>query len=167
MLYRFYQYLARGTAASTSRTGSSATSPRAAPGHRDIIHDVYGFYYRFKNLHFRKSGLRFREVIWSPRVAPGHRGAASCHVELCHAVFRYFAANLRIKILDFRGLDSRIVLISRGGILVSIGRCPEIMCQQILAGIILGRLGVRNAMLCSNAEHKHINKQQQTINTKG
>ena len=36
------------------------------------------------------------------------------------------SANLRTKTLDFRGLDSSIILCSRGGILVSIGDFPEI-----------------------------------------
>ena len=35
-------------------------------------------------------------------------------------------ANLRTKILDFRGSDSSILLIIRGGILMSIGSFPEI-----------------------------------------
>ena len=52
-------------------------------------------------------------------------------------------ANLRTKILDFRGFDSSIILILRGGILMSMGNSPEIMSQQILVGIILvGRLAV-------------------------
>ena len=53
------------------------------------------------------------------------------------------AANLRTKILDFRGFDSSRILILRGGILMSIGNISEIMIQAILVGIILvGRLGV-------------------------
>ena len=52
-------------------------------------------------------------------------------------------ANLRTKILDFRGIDSSRILIVRGGILKSIGNFPERLSQQILVGIILvGRLGV-------------------------
>ena len=52
-------------------------------------------------------------------------------------------ANLRTKILDFRGFDSSRILIPRGGILTSIGNFPEILNQAILVGIILaGRLGV-------------------------
>ena len=42
----------------------------------------------------------------------------------------------------FRGFDSSIVLISRGGILMSMGNSPESLSQQILVGIILvERLG--------------------------
>ena len=37
----------------------------------------------------------------------------------------YITANLRTKILDFRGFDSSIILMSRGGILMSIGHFPE------------------------------------------
>ena len=52
------------------------------------------------------------------------------------------AANLRTEILDFREIDSSSILILRGGILRPIGDFPEMLSQQILAGIILvGRLG--------------------------
>ena len=52
-------------------------------------------------------------------------------------------ANLRTKIVDFRGFASSRILILRGGILVSIGKFPESLSQAILVGIILvGRLGV-------------------------
>ena len=50
-------------------------------------------------------------------------------------------ANLLTKIWDFRGFDSSILLISRGGILMSIGNFPKSLGQAILARIILvGRL---------------------------
>ena len=42
------------------------------------------------------------------------------------------------KILDFRGFDSRRVLILRGGIFMPIGNFPESLSQAILVGIILG-----------------------------
>ena len=52
-------------------------------------------------------------------------------------------ASLPTKILDFRGFDSSIILILRGGILMSIGISSESLSQQILVGIILvGRLRV-------------------------
>ena len=52
-------------------------------------------------------------------------------------------ANLRTKILDFRGFDSSRILISRGAILMSVGNFPESLSHRILAGTILvGRLGV-------------------------
>ena len=55
-------------------------------------------------------------------------------------------ANLPSKILDLRGFNSDIILILRGGILMSIGNPTEIMSHQILVGIILaGRLGVRES----------------------
>ena len=38
-------------------------------------------------------------------------------------------ANLRTKILDFRGFDSGRILILRGGILMSIGDFPESLSQ--------------------------------------
>ena len=56
---------------------------------------------------------------------------------------REHMVNLPTKILDFRGFDSNILLILRGGILTSIGNFPESLSQAILAGMILvGRLGV-------------------------
>ena len=56
--------------------------------------------------------------------------------------WRAYGHNLRTKTLDFRGFDSSIVLILRGGIIMSIGRFPESLSQAILAGIIsVGRLG--------------------------
>ena len=53
-------------------------------------------------------------------------------------------ADLRTKILHFRGFDSSRILNLREGIPRSIGSFPEVLSQRILAGIILvGRLGVR------------------------
>ena len=53
------------------------------------------------------------------------------------------SANLRAKLLDFRGFDSSIIFILRGEILMSVGNFPESSRQAILVGIILvGRLGV-------------------------
>ena len=46
-------------------------------------------------------------------------------------------AYLRTEIMDFRGFDSKVILIVRGGILMSIGNFPEMLSQQILAEVIL------------------------------
>ena len=52
-------------------------------------------------------------------------------------------ANLRTNIMDFRGFDSSIILILRGGILVSIGDFPESLSQAMLVGLMLvGKPGV-------------------------
>ena len=52
-------------------------------------------------------------------------------------------ANLRTKILDFRGFGSIRILILRGGILMSIGDFPEMWSQRVFVGTVLvGRLGV-------------------------
>ena len=52
-------------------------------------------------------------------------------------------ANLRTNNPDFRGIDSSIILMLRGGILMSTGDFPKVLSHQILVGIILvGRLGV-------------------------
>ena len=52
-------------------------------------------------------------------------------------------ANLRTKILDFRGFDSSRILIPKGGIPRSTGNLLEVLSQRILVGIILvGRSGV-------------------------
>ena len=54
-----------------------------------------------------------------------------------------FTPNLPTNIMDFRGFDSSIILILRGGILMSIGDFPESLSQAILVGVMLvGRLGV-------------------------
>ena len=51
--------------------------------------------------------------------------------------------NLPTNIVDFRGFDSSIILIVRGGILMSIGDFPECLSQAMLVGTMLvGRLGV-------------------------
>ena len=53
--------------------------------------------------------------------------------------------NLRTKILDFRGFNSSIILISRGEIPISMGNLPESLSQAILVGIMLvGRLGAEH-----------------------
>ena len=52
-------------------------------------------------------------------------------------------ANHPTSIMDFRGLDSSIILISSGGILMSIGNFPESLSQAMLVGVMLvGGLGV-------------------------
>ena len=59
----------------------------------------------------------------------------SVPIDLVH--FHASTANLRTKILDFRWFDSSGILLSRGGILRSVGTFPEDPSQQVLAGIIL------------------------------
>ena len=55
----------------------------------------------------------------------------------------YPTANLRTKIMDFRGFDSSRILILRGGILRPVGNFPECLNQATLLGITLvGILGV-------------------------
>ena len=55
-------------------------------------------------------------------------------------------ANPPTNIVDFRGFDSSIILIWRGGILVSIGDFPEGLSQAVLVGSNvsreIGRTGV-------------------------
>ena len=53
-------------------------------------------------------------------------------------------ADLRTKILDFGGFDSRRILISRGIVFMSMWSFPDMLSQHTLVGIILliGRLGV-------------------------
>ena len=52
---------------------------------------------------------------------------------------RLAAANLRTEIPDFGGFDSIVILILRGGILMSIGDFQEILSRRILAGSILAQ----------------------------
>ena len=66
----------------------------------------------------------------------GSRSAPRLHMHRC-------MANLRTNIMDFRGVDSSIILILRGGIPRPIGNFPEHLSQAILVGIMLvGRLGM-------------------------
>ena len=50
--------------------------------------------------------------------------------------WRTATANLRTNIVDFRGFDSSIILILRGGILMSVGDFPESFSQAISVGIM-------------------------------
>ena len=52
-------------------------------------------------------------------------------------------ANLPSNIVDFRGFDSSIILMLRGGILMAIGDFPESLSRAMLVGIIVlvGKLG--------------------------
>ena len=71
------------------------------------------------------------------------RGCMSASLCAKQATRAMDTANLRTKILDFRGFDSSRILIWRGGIVMSIGDFPEGLSQAILVGIMLvGRLGV-------------------------
>ena len=77
---------------------------------------------------------------WIPEVIDLHREPFECRMgTLLHT------ANLRTKILDFRGFDPSKLFISRSGMLMSIGIFPEVLSQQILDGrilVLVGRLGV-------------------------
>ena len=54
-----------------------------------------------------------------------------------------YTANLPTNIVDFRGSDSNIMSISRGGIPRPLGNFPESLSQAMLVGVMLvGRLGV-------------------------
>ena len=75
-------------------------------------------------------------IIMGSRGSRGRRGSGA-------------KANLRTRILDFRGLYSSIILISRRGILMSIGISPESLSQAFLVGrILVARLGVQ-VRLCN------------------
>ena len=69
--------------------------------------------------------------------------AARCSAVILDRSALLSTANLRTKIIDFRGFDSSVVLIFRGGISRPIGNFPESLSQAILVVIILvGRLGI-------------------------
>ena len=60
-----------------------------------------------------------------------------------HAV-SHRTANPCTNIMDFRAFDLSMILILRGGILMSTGDLPESLSQAIIVGIMLvGRSGVR------------------------
>ena len=80
----------------------------------------------------------------SPDRAPIRKSEGPCTGGCDSRSLRKAMANLRTKIPDFRGFDSSRILISRGGILMSMWNFPERSSQRILVGIILvGRLGAR------------------------
>ena len=58
---------------------------------------------------------------------------------------RRSTAHLCTKILDFRGFDSSIILVSRGGILMSTGNLLESLGQAILVGMILVGKGLMHS----------------------
>ena len=88
------------------------------------------------------SALRLTLCLWQSWT----RLVASSMIAKCALVSKEVGdctANLRTKILDFRGFDSRMILILRGWILTSTGKSPECLSQAISAGrILVGRLGV-------------------------
>ena len=60
-----------------------------------------------------------------------------------------YTANLPTNMMDFRGLDSSIILSLRGGIPRPIGNFPESATQAMLVGIMsVGRLGVYEVPPC-------------------
>ena len=80
-----------------------------------------------------------------PKARPGTALAYAARCSECFArsLARAPTANLRTKILDFRGFDSSRISISMGGIHVSTGDIPKVLSQRILVGIILvGRVAV-------------------------
>ena len=69
--------------------------------------------------HLESGGARALGHLSQPRGWKPHVPSLG----FCHIVY---AANLRTKILDFRGFDSSILFIIRGGMLMSIGSFPDI-----------------------------------------
>ena len=64
-------------------------------------------------------------------------------ISISHIIPIITTANLRTNIVGFRGFDSSVILILRGGILMSIGYLPESFSQAMLVGVMLvGKLGV-------------------------
>ena len=65
--------------------------------------------------------------------------------------------NICTKILDFRGFDSGITLISRGGIPRPVGNVPESLSQASLVEIILvGRVGVIAGAPSATVRSRHV-----------
>ena len=60
--------------------------------------------------------------------------------------------NLPTNIVDFRGFDSSIIFILRGGTLMSIGNFPESLSRAMLVGtMLIGRLAVPQG--CNTMAH--------------
>ena len=68
--------------------------------------------------------------------------SCTCSCLVCYIESRVYTPNLPTNIVDFKGFDSSIILIWRGGIPRPIGNSPESLSQAMLVGIMLvGRLG--------------------------
>ena len=79
----------------------------------------YHYYNSYKYTSSNGSNDMYYDQTASPRLHPDF--PSSCDGTV----------NLHTKILEFRGFDSIIILIPRGGILMSIGIFPETLRQQI------------------------------------
>ena len=80
----------------------------------------------------------FDKRKWAAMLQAFDAAAAEADAQRC----AWPTANLRTKILDFRGFDSSRILILRGGIPRPTGNFPETWSQQILVGrFLVERLG--------------------------
>ena len=76
-------------------------------------------------------------------------GGASAGQYLSSGTLGGATANLRTNIMDFRGFDSSVILLVKGGIPRRIGDFREVLSQVVLVGIMsVGRLGVHRVSLC-------------------
>ena len=66
----------------------------------------------------------------------------------CTQIPRHNTPNPPTNIVDFGGFDSSVVLILRGGILMSIGDFPEVLSQAMLVGCNVSREIGRMACFC-------------------
>ena len=77
---------------------------------------------------------------------PKGKGACAAELHGPSTGAALHTANLPTSIMDFRGFYSSIILMLRGGLIMSIGDFPESLSQAILVGImVVGRLGVQTA----------------------
>ena len=90
------------------------------------------------------NNISYQLNVWSMyRCVISLKLSGSCTRRRIKRIGEVMTVNLRTKILDFRGFDSSIISMLRGGILMPTGNFPESLSQAILVGIILvGRLGV-------------------------
>ena len=146
-----YDITLRG-AHTRSAKGSGHVGVRLQFAHRSHVHNrsceiqqTFAVHLFLPSLSHFSTGASHRKlprpVIRDRHVAATSASRRSSHPDDCSAEGM---PNLPTNIMDFRGFDSSIILMLRGGILMSKGDFLESLSQAIFAGIMLvGRLGAK------------------------
>ena len=101
------------------------------------------WWYKYAEWQLRSICL-LRSSCWGFAENRGHSWRVTCSPsKMAHTHTHTHTPNLPTNIVGFRGLDSSIILIVRGGIPRPTRKFPESLSQAMLVGIMLvGRLGV-------------------------
>ena len=96
----------------------------------------------------RRFAFRLQMQIPPDRLISDLRGFPNFNVDIKRQEGLQATANPPTNMVDFRGFDSSVILLRRGGIPRPIGDFPESLSQAILVGIMLaGRLGVLRSLV--------------------